>query len=248
MKRISLAVLLVCLLAGCEALDTESESQYDKVSREIERLKAQSAAEAEGNVKVVVNMLSVEATDYSAFDVIWQYVDRNVAVAKRPEVFAPSGLKVGLASDNFRIQLNIVKKNVKSSEESELFLMVSDGIPGYINVGTEISVPRFYHIGRWYSSVDYEFRQAGRSLEVVAHRLPDGLVEMQLTPVFSKFLNDGGALKLAELTTTIIARSGQAVVIGGGSSGGENVASALFARSKRVGKSQTLVTVTPYLQ
>ena len=119
---------------------------------------------------------------------------------------------------------------------------------GYINVGKEILVPRFYYFGRWYSSVGYEFRQAGRSLKVTARKLPSGLIDMELTPVFSKFLNDGGDLELTELSTRVTTLPGQTLVIGGGDTTEENVATALFSYSKQSEKKQTLVTVTPYIQ
>ena len=68
---------------------------------------------------------------------------------------------------------------------------------------------------------------------------------MELTPVFSKFLSNGGNLGLTELSTRVTARSGQTLVIGGGDTGGENVAAALLAYSKMGEKKQTLITVTP---
>ena len=126
--------------------------------------------------------------------------------------------------------------------------MLADGSTGYINVGREISVPRFYYFGRWYSSVGYEFRQAGKSLKVTARKLPSGLIDMELTPVFSNFLNDGGDLELTELSTRVTALPGQTLVIGGGDTTEENVATALFSYSKHSEKKQTLVTVTPHLQ
>jgi len=248
MKKLSIVILLL-LLAGCQESST-SESHYDKVSREIEQLKAESQAAASigNNIKIVVNMLSTNATDRFAIDSIWRYSDENITIAKRPEVFARSGLRIGLGDENFRVRFDVMKKQLKSSEESELFIVLADGATGYINVGREISVPRFYYFGRWYSSVDYEFRQAGRSLKVTARKLSSGLIHMELTPVFSKFLSDGGDIELTELSTSITARPGQTLVIGGSNTTEENAATALFAFSKRGEKKQTIVTVTPVLQ
>ena len=109
-------------------------------------------------------------------------------------------------------------------------------------------MPRFFYSGRWYSGVEYEFRQAGRSLQVTVHRLPSGLIDMELTPVFSKFLSDGGNLELTELSTRVTARPGQTLVIGGGDTTGDNVAKALLGYSKMGEKKQTLITVTPDVQ
>jgi len=244
-------ILCFCLLfAGCETSQKSPDSHHDRVSREIERLKAESekAASIGDNIKIVVNLLTTSVADHFAIDSLLQYVDKNVAVTKRPEVYAKSGLQIGVAGENFRARLDITKQQLKSSEETELFLVLADGATGYINIGKEIAVPRFFYSGRWYSGVEYEFRQAGRSLQVTVHRLPSGLIDMELTPVFSKFLSDGGNLELTELSTRVTARPGQTLVIGGGDTTGENVAKALLGYSKMGEKKQTLITVTPHVQ
>ena len=193
-------------------------------------------------------MLRTDISDRFAIDSMWRYADRNITIAKRPDLYTKSGLKIGVAGKNFKVQLDIVKQQLKSSEETELFIVLADGANGYINIGEEIYVPRFYYLGRWYNVIDYQFRQAGRSLKVTAKRLPSGLIRIELTPVFSKFLTDDGDLELTELSTTVTARSGQTLVIGGGDTDEENVAKALFSYDKQGRKKQTLITVTPHIK
>jgi hypothetical protein len=249
MQKTSVSILLFCLLVGCQSSETSSESEYDRVSREIEQMKAESEAAASigENIKVTVNMLSTNMSDQFAIDSLWQYVNRNIAISKRPEVFSRSGLQIGVGNENFRVRLDITKRRLKSSEDSELFIVLADGATGYINIGKEIAVPQFSYLGRWYSSVGYEFRQAGRSVKVTARRLPSGLIDMELTPVFSKFLSDGGDLELAELSTRVTARPGQTLVIGGGDTSSQDVATALLSYSKSGEKKRTLITVTPHV-
>ena len=250
MKILPVIILLFALLAGCRGPEASSESHHDQVAREIKRLKAESEASASigDNIKIVITMLSVDESDSFAIDSIWRYADENVKIVKRPEIFAASGLKIGVGGENFRARLDIVKQQIKSSEETELFIVLGDGTTGHINIGKEIYVPRFHYIGRWYSSVGYEFRQAGRSLKVTARKLASGLIDMELTPVFSKFLGNGGDLELTELSTRVTARPGQTLVIGGGDTSEATVATALLSYNKYGEKKQTLVTVTPYIQ
>ena len=249
-KILSVLILVFLLLAGCQPAPDSSDSHYDEISREIERLKTEAEASASigDNIKIVVTMLSTNAADSFAIDSMWQYADQNITIAKRPEVFASSGLRIGVAGQNFKTRLDITKQQLKSSEETELFIVVADGTTGYINIGKEISVPRFYYFGRWYNSVGYEFRQAGRSLKVTARKLASGSIDMELTPVFSKFLSDGGDLELTELSTRVIARPGQTLVIGGGDTSEGSVATALFSYSKSGENKQTLITVTPHIR
>ena len=247
MKRMSGLIVVLCLLAGCQSSPGPRESEYDRISRQIEQLKAasQAAASIGDNIKITVNMFTTSMTDQFAVDTLWEYVDKNVTIVKRPDVYSRSGLQVGIGDENFNVQLDITKEQVKSSEETELFIVLADGTTGYINIGEEIAVPRFYYSGMWYSTVGYEFRQAGRSLKVTARKLGSGLIEMELLPVFSKFLSDGGDLELTELSTKVISRPGQTLVIGGGGGTGEDVATALLSYSKYGEKTQTLITVTP---
>ncbi len=250
LKISTLIVSVFFLFAGCIATQTSSDNHFEEVSREIARLKSEASTNASigDNIKITVNLLTTSVEDHFAIDTLLQNVYGNVTVTKNPEIHAQSGLQIGVAIGNFRAQLNITKKQLKSSEETELFLLLADGATGHINVGREISVPRFYYLGQWYNGIEYEFKKAGRSIKVTVHRLPSGLIEMELTPVFSRFLSDGGNLEMTELTTKVVASPGEIVVIGGGDTSGENVANALLGYSKESNKTQTLITVTPQIK
>ncbi len=71
---------------------------------------------------------------------------------------------------------------------------------------------------------------------------------MELTPVFSRFLSNGGDLEMTELSTKVLASPGEIVVIGGGDTTKENVANALLGFGKESEKKQTLITVTPQIR
>lgn len=104
MNKLSASILLAFLmLTGCQTTDTSSDTHYDDVSEKIERRKAESeAAPATGdNIRIVVSMLTTSAADYFAIDSLFQYVDKNIAITKRPEVFAGSGLSIGVAGKGF---------------------------------------------------------------------------------------------------------------------------------------------------
>lgn len=251
MQKTYLFILFCILLAGCQesAQGPRPTSRYEEVSEEIERLKAQAQSQATGNnIRVEVDMLSTKLADYSSVDLLWRYVNQNVTAGSRGSSARRSGLKVGIGTDDFAVRLDITKQNLTNAQETNLFLVLADGASGSIFIGQEIAVPRFYYYGRWYSAVEYEFRQAGRSLKVSVRKLGDGTIMMDLVPVFSNFLNDGGSLELTELKTTVIAQPGQCIVIGGNTDNNESVATALFGYAKSSERKQTLITVTPYIQ
>ena len=237
------------LLCGCQ-VEPKRPTDYERVSKQIDRSLSEALAQASdaGDIRVAVRMLSTSSQDYSVLSGLLRYADESVVVAARPQAFAASGLRIGVAGPDFATRLNLAKQQLQYSEDSELFIVVSEGQPGYISIGTEIAVPQFYYMGRRYSGVEYGFRSAGRSLEVTARKLADGWLELKLTPVFSRFLNDGGDIKLTELTTTVIAAPGQTIVMGGSDSADQNVANALLSGQTYTTNTRTLITVTPYIE
>ena len=252
MRKAGLFIFFLVLFTGCQesAQQQRPRGRFEEVSEEIERLKAESLSQATigDNIRVDIDMLSTKLSEYSGIDALWQYVNRGSSAVRMGASGSSAGLRVGVAAGDFRVRLNIVKEQLKSSEETNLFLVLADGASGYIFVGKEIAVPRFYYYGRWYSAVDYEFRQAGKSLQVTARKLGNGMISMDLVPVFSNFLEDGRSLELTELQTTVMAWPGQQVVIGGGSTNKDDVATALFSYGESSERKQTLITVTPRIQ
>ena len=248
MKKLLPTILFCLFLAACQTTDQEPKSHYETISEQMEQLKAQGRNSQSGNIKVSVNFLTTSQEEYSSVNSLLRYVDQNFQLIHRPAQFNRTGLKIGFANNNFKAALSLAVKKLKSSEQTDLFILVSDNNPGYITIGREIYVPRFYYRNRWYSYIEYDFRQARRSLKVTARKLPDGLIEMELTPVFSNFLNNAGDLELTELSTRIIAAPNQTIVIAGSTQQKENIASALLSHGKNENQKQTLITVTPYLQ
>ena len=246
-------ILLFVFLVGCKSGTEAEKDHFDKVSQEIERLKAESYQQAAQlpadmqNIKVTVNFYSTSVENYIAFDTLFRYTDRNLAIHKNPAYFTRSGLKVGVAGKDFKAQLDFAKGNLRSSEETEMFLLVTPGNPGMIFVGEQIGVPRFYYANFWFTAVEYDFVTAGRSLEVVATKLPSGEIKMSLTPVFSDFMPNKSDLVLTELTTTVIAEPGETIVIGSADSTSQNIANGILSYSKGGVKKQNLITVTPSL-
>lgn len=249
MYRLRILTIFLCfLVTGCSK--SAKESEYDKVSREIERIKAEAARESQasgspgGNIKIQVKLLNTTLLQYGKIDVLWQYVDRGQAVVGRTGTLAVSGLKIGVATKQFEAKLSAVQKELTACEETTLFLVVADGTGGTINIGTEIAVPQFQYMGRWYSGTEYGFRQAGKALRVYARTLPSGEIEMELVPAFSNFLSSGGDLELTELATTVRIQPGETVVLGGQASSNQDVGAAMFGQRHGGRDTQTIMTVT----
>jgi len=251
MRRFNIIILALFFLAGCQSGTEADKDHFGKVSQEIKRLKAESSAHGAQlpadmqNIKITVNFYSTSVDSYIALDTLFRYTDKNIAVHKNPAYFTRSGIKVGVAGKDFKAQLDFAKGNLRSSEETEIFLVVTPNNPGRIFVGQQIGVPRFYYANYWFTAVEYDFVTAGRSLEVTAAKMPNGAIKMSLTPVLSEFMPNKSDLVLTELTTTVIADPGQTIVIGSADTSSQNIANAILSYSKSGIKKQNLITVTP---
>jgi len=250
-----LPILLVGFftLSGCQSLEEgrPAQSRYEKVSSEIEKLEAKSQASAAAgeNIRIVVDMLTTYLEDYQDIDVLWRYVNRDVAIIEYPDVFERSGLKVGLAGDAFKVKLNIAKGRIETAGQTQSFITVCDGCTGHISVGKEIAVPGFSYFGQWYNNIDFNFRRAERSLKVNAQKTGTGRIVVEVTPVFSKFLSGAGDMEMTRLTTRVVARPGQFVVLGGSSRAEqEDLSTAFLSSVKGARETRTIITLTPYLQ
>ena len=248
-----IGIILLGTLSSCgTAWRSQSDERFDDLQREIERMQQEvklptGEGERLGNIYVEVKLLSVAEENYRSIEGLFSYADAGLVVAANPEVFAKSGLVVGVSKNGFAGQLRLAEDRLSSYETVEMFLVLADGASGYISVGKEIAVPRFFYHGAWYSGVEYEFVQAGRAMEVTARRVGEDKIEMQLVPTFSMFGHDG-ELEFTELSTTVVAGNGQSVVIGGGKSQGEDVATALLSYRKTNKKMRTVIVVTPILK
>ena len=249
-KTITLVIIGCLFWTGCESEQSkEQQGQFERVSQEIEQVRAQEQvavqeAELTGNIKVTLRMLTVDERDFEALDSLWKYTTPHYVVIKRSDIFPQSGFKVQMAGGNLTAKLTAVKEQAKYSEDTEMFLVLADGATGYIDIGTEIAVPQFHYLTRWYKPTVYEFRRAGRRFRVTARKVPGrDLVNLRLTPVFSRFLNDGGDKVFTELLTVVTVKPGQSVLIGGSRASRENLSSAFLGLRKEEVQKDTIILV-----
>lgn len=256
-RNLLLVIISACLFlfCGCETLQqSSSQSEFDRISAEIDRELEQSMRQAHssgagsglGNIRVDVKMLSTEVEDYSLLEGILMY-DSNSAAARGGLGAGKGGLNIVLAAGDLTGRVRYAQENLRSAESTELFIVVSSGSRGYISAGSEIAVPRFYYGGRWFTGVEYDFRHAGRSLSVVPTLLPDGNIRLEIWPVFSNFLSDGGDLELTELKTVINVSPGRSVVIGGNTDSSYDLSDALLMYEKSGKKWQSVITAKAYV-
>jgi Bacterial type II and III secretion system protein len=237
--------------AGCEETTrSRADDEFAQIDREIEILKARAMQSSGGdNIRIVLDFLRTEESEYSKLQALWQYADENVAITAGKDEFRKSGLRIGLAEGNMALRLDAIQNTMKSSERTQQFIVVANNTTGQINVGTEIATPVFFYRGRRYSTVGYEFRKVGKFLEVTARKLGNGMVEVEVTPVFSGLVSDSGQMnqiRMTELNTKVILANGQSMVIGSTDGQQNNVANALLGVEKNGVRQKNLLVLTAH--
>lgn len=257
MKKTAIIILAgFLLLAGCENQQEQQQDEFERVSEKIEQVRTEAQAQEQSqadqeiaedltdNIKIAVRILTVDERDFEALDSLWAYTADSFVLKRRLDIFPESGLKVHMAAGDLSAQLAAVRKNAKHSEQTEMFLVLADGATGYINLGTEIAMPRFHYLTRTYESADYQFQRAGRGFKVRARCVPErDLINLSLTPVLSRFLNDGADKEFAELRTGVTVKPGQSILIGGVRTSRENFSSALLGLRKEKVLKDTVVLI-----
>lgn len=239
----------IAFFAGCEETTrSRADDEFAKIDQEMETLKARAMQSSGGdNIRIVLDFLRAEESEYSKLQALWQYADENVAITAGKNEFRRSGLRIGLARGNMALRLDAAQNTIKSSERTQQFIVIANNTTGQINVGTEIATPVFFYRGRRYSSVGYEFRKVGKFLEVSARKLGNGMAEVEVTPVFSGLVSDSGEMnqiRMTELHTKVILANGQSMVIGSTDGQTNNVATALLGVEKDGIRQKTLLVLT----
>lgn len=256
MKRIRIvSLVLVIVLAlsfvtGCqENTQPPVESEFTKIERDMETLKARALANmGRKNIRIILDFFYTDQSEYSKVDMLWDYADENAMIKTNREEFSRSGFRMGLATEDMLAKLILLGKQVESAGRTRQFITVGNRITGHMAIGTGITVPRFYYAGKNYSSVDYDFVRAGLFLTVEARKLNDEEIEVELTPVISKLSDDKytGRIEMTELHTKVIAKNGQGIVIGSVDSQENSIANIFLGKEEGGVKKKAILVLTPY--
>ncbi|MBN1457423.1 MAG: hypothetical protein JW912_06200 [Sedimentisphaerales bacterium] len=241
----------ILFFAGCEETTrSRANDEFDQIDREIETWKTRAMQSSGGdNIKIVLDFLRTEESEYNKLQALWQYTDENVAITAGKDEFRRSGLRIGIARGDMALRLDAVQNTTKSSERTQQFIVVANNSTGQINVGTEIATPVFFYRGRRYSSTGYEFRKVGKFLEVTARKLGNGMVEVEVIPVFSNLVSGSGKMnqiRMTELNTKVILANGQSMVIGSTDGQANNIANALLGVEKNGIRQKNLLVLTAH--
>jgi hypothetical protein len=161
-------------------------------------------------------------------------------------------IRRGTAQPSGRITANERQTTVQRS--SGIFTLVLDGSESILAVATRVprSQVSYYHnyaAGIGYIERHIVFNDVGTSLRVSAATLPDGQIQLRLTPRISYFsVERPGAIDFTEAATELIVPNGQPVSLGGSTTNLHEITRQILGYSNRSSNSETGLVVTATTQ
>ena len=194
-----------------------------------------SHAQSRRHIKVVLETKQTGTSNQEA-------VQGSGSVVIRRGTVQPSG----------RIIANERQTTVQRS--SGIFTLVLDGSESILSVATRVpqSQTAYYHnyaAGFGYIERRIVFNDVGTSLRVSAATLPDGQIQVRLTPRISYFSAERpGAIDFTEAATELIVPNGQPVSLGGSTTNLHEITRQILGYRDRASSSEISLVVTATIQ
>ena len=232
----SAALLLGVLLAGC--CPDPPARRFSGLEHETQAWLEGSRDPGPGNVLTTVERVFFEESQQESVELLWRYTGRGVS-AGSSEV--PWG-RAAETAEGFSAELKALERSGKTKGRQTLSACAIDGGEAEIFLGTEEAFTPFVYAGRLVGA-SLARRRVGVSLLVRTRVEPGGVVALDLVPRFSALDGSGGVL-LEEARTSVRARPGVPLMIGGGSSASSSLDHWLFGASSREGEKRSVMLLT----
>ncbi len=242
-------------VAGCaypegaypEVRESEAQQAMRQYEQQMEQLGGPPPRERSGNVIVVLERHTYDRSDALRVASAWRYADEHILARSRTgRLWRRNGLRLGLATDQFRAALGISATGRRQTTSQRMMLTALSGQETSLAVGTEVYVPalRFW---TWAGPVVlFEREFVGSSLVVVPEVVGQDQVRLALFPRFTS--RSGRTIDVTELRTEVVVPHGQTMVVGGLDESQDSLSYALFSLGRRRSDRRTLLLVTPYIE
>ena len=137
---------------------------------------------------------------------------------------------------------------------SGIFTLVGDGGESILTVATRVprsEISYYYNHALGTGAIERRivFTDVGTSLRVSAATLPDGQIQLRLTPRISYFSVDRpGAIDFTEAATELVVPDGQPVSLGGSTASLHEITRQILGYRDRASNSETNLVVTATVQ
>lgn len=153
-----------------------------------------------------------------------------------------------------RARVDVDSRETRTRQSTGVFTLVQSGGESTLTVATEVpyqqvTLIRDYLTGHGYLATGVVFREVGTSLKVHATVVGGDRVRVRVMPVISYAGTDGrGTIEVTRLATEVVARSGQPLVVGGGTSETTSAMRRILGFSDAASASETTLVLTATIQ
>ncbi|NQT88951.1 hypothetical protein HQ560_19440 [bacterium] len=195
------------------------------------------------NVAITIEKIGVERRSSTNVSGAFAY-DGGRAKVAGGAVARRNGLRVSVAGKDYRASVGASARRSKSTSRDSMFIVVQSGTEGFIQMGEDTYVTRLGYWTPFGYRVLVERAFVGRQLVVRPRILGRGMVEVEIWPRFSS-RGKRGAMDVTELSTKVVVRDGQSLVLGGMTSGGDDVGAVLFGVGRKQRTHNMTIILTP---
>ena len=195
------------------------------------------------NVAITIEKIGVDRRSGVDASMAFRYADDTRKI-KGGHVARRNGLRVSIAGDNYKVAFGASARRSRRTTRDSMFIVVQSGTEGFIQMGEDTFVKRLGYWTPFGYRVLVQHAFVGRQLVVRPRILAKGLVEVELWPRFTS-RGKRGAMNVTELATKVVVRDGQSIVIGGMTSGGDDVGAVLFGVGRRERTHNMTMVLTP---
>ena len=161
-------------------------------------------------------------------------------------------IRRGTVQTSGRITANERRSTVQRS--SGVFTRVLDGSESILSVATRVPQNQVAYYHNYAAGIGYierriVFQDVGTLLRVSAATLPDGQIQLRLTPRISYFSAERpGAIDFTEAATELVVPNGQPVSLGGSTTNLQEITRQILGYRERASSSETSLVVTATIQ
>ena len=234
-------------VAGPKAEESPARMLLREYEEKMAQLGGPPPKERTGNVIVVFEYYRYDRREGLRIASAWRYADEQVLARSRAgSLWAHNGLRLGLATKEFRSALGISADGRQRTLSQQMMLTALSGEECSLLVGTDVYVPvlRYWTWAGPVVLLEREF--VGSSLVAVPEVVGEDRIDLKLFPRFTS--RSGQVIDVTELTTEVVVPHGETLVVGSLEESGDGIAYALFSLGGRQGDRRTLLLVTPYIE
>ncbi|AQT69409.1 hypothetical protein STSP2_02598 [Anaerohalosphaera lusitana] len=218
--RIAVLGTMIAVLAFCSSCgpdkDALARQRFERMASVMERQGFSEDDNSDGQaaeIPVHVEIVATNSENYAALESLWEEAETDDVTVYNAAQFRDSGLRVAVAGEGLGERLDEVKQNLHLYEGSDMVLLLTPGVSGYMPLGKGIYQASFVYDRTEYSPGTSSFENARRYLRLSAERTAGDKIRLRIVPAFDNLQSDKSGLDMNALSAQAVLESGESVLL-----------------------------------